>query len=561
MARNSLGTVVRAFTRAAKAAERDRQRRIRQEIARVRFEQREQDREERLHWQQTQRELRDLERQERQAERERVRSGKQSREDEKARQKAYLESRQKEAEDLNSYLQDRLNLFSNILVETLKKDHGLDLESLRKTVAYKSFTPPKSLARGETPNRPSIQPLPLIEKLIPGRNKKHQNLIKQVDERYKHSMHEFEIQEAEKKQKLDQMYLAFQSKKESYELKAKRYNDALEKIKSDYANGESSAVLFYCKHVLKLFGKNLDIGTLRFRLVILSDTAHLIVEHELPTIDIVPDVTDYRYIKMRDAIESKIRKPAQIKGVYADLISSLTLSILYVLFQADVVGVLKLITFNGILNTHDRATGKVKRVPIISVRATREEFGSLNLKKVNMTLCLRKLGAQISPHPEELLAVKPIVHFDMVDRRFVDQTNLLGEIDNRPNLMDLNPTEFEVLVANLFGRMGLDTKLTRSTRDGGVDAIAFDVRPILGGKVVIQAKRYSNTVGVSAVRDLFGTMHNEGANKGILVCTSKYGNDAYRFSKDKPIELIDGQGLLYLLREHAQLEARIIFKN
>ena len=38
------------------------------------------------------------------------------------------------------------------------------------------------------------------------------------------------------------------------------------------------------------------------------------------------------------------------------------------------------------------------------------------------------------------------------------------------------------------------------SRDGGVDCVAYDTRPIFGGKVVIQAKRYKNTVGVSAVR-------------------------------------------------------------
>ena len=63
-------------------------------------------------------------------------------------------------------------------------------------------------------------------------------------------------------------------------------------------------------------------------------------------------------------------------------------------------------------------------------------------------------------------------------------------------------------------------------------------RPVLGGKVVIQAKRYRHTVGVAAVRDLYGTMMNEGANKGILVATSGYGPDAFDFAKDKPIELI-----------------------
>ena len=94
----------------------------------------------------------------------------------------------------------------------------------------------------------------------------------------------------------------------------------------------------------------------------------------------------------------------------------------------------------------------------------------------------------------------------MIDRRFIEQGDVLTGLESRPNLMDLTPTEFEILVSNLFTRMGLDTKLTRSSRDGGVDAVAFDARPVLGGKVVIQAKRYRDTVGVSAVRDLYGTM-------------------------------------------------------
>jgi len=123
--------------------------------------------------------------------------------------------------------------------------------------------------------------------------------------------------------------------------------------------------------------------------------------------------------------------------------------------------------------------------------------------------------------------------------------------------MELTPSEFESLITNLFSRMGLDTKLTQPSRDGGVDCVAFDSRPILGGKVIIQAKRYKNTVGVSAVRDLFGTLHNEGASKGILVTTSGFGKAAYDFANGKPIELITGSNLLYLLKESAGVDAKI----
>jgi restriction system protein len=83
----------------------------------------------------------------------------------------------------------------------------------------------------------------------------------------------------------------------------------------------------------------------------------------------------------------------------------------------------------------------------------------------------------------------------------------------------------------------------------------------LGGKVVIQAKRYKNTVGVSADRNLFGTMQNEGASKGILVTTRGYGKAAFDFAAGKPIELLDGSNLLYLLEERAGLRCKIIMPD
>jgi restriction system protein len=55
---------------------------------------------------------------------------------------------------------------------------------------------------------------------------------------------------------------------------------------------------------------------------------------------------------------------------------------------------------------------------------------------------------------------------------------------------------------------------------------------------------------MSAVRDLYGTLMNEGAMKGILVTTSDYGPDAYEFANGKPISLLNGSNLLHLLAKH-----------
>ena len=181
----------------------------------------------------------------------------------------------------------------------------------------------------------------------------------------------------------------------------------------------------------------------------------------------------------------------------------------------------------------------------------------LDLARVEPLACLKGMNASVSKSPTELLPVRPILEFNMVDRRFVQESDVLGTLDERPNLMELSPTEFESLISNLFERMGLETRQTQASRDGGVDCVAYDPRPIFGGKVIIQAKRYKNTVGVSAVRDLYGTMQNEGASKGILVTTSGYGKSSFEFGDGKPLELLSGSHLLYLLAEHAGIEARI----
>jgi restriction system protein len=92
--------------------------------------------------------------------------------------------------------------------------------------------------------------------------------------------------------------------------------------------------------------------------------------------------------------------------------------------------------------------------------------------------------------------------------------------------------------------------VTRTSRDQGIDAVVFDPDPLVGGKTVIQAKRYRGTVPVAAVRELYGTMINEGAGKGILVTTSHFGASALEFAKDKPLTLLDGAHLLHLLQNH-----------
>jgi len=483
------------------------------------------------------------------------------RQSERAAKQNYIEFREQEVRDGNATIRSWIDGLQAILSSTLMVDDTVTFDSLRIIENPPQFAPAKSLTTViEGPAleffTSKVPPLPWYLSLIPKFKARHAEQVKAAKESFQLSQDEHKARNINRLEML-------KSARESYErgvsefLEKKALRDSeVDAFRYSYYDGDPESIVAYCSMVLEKsdypegFPQN-------FSLAFLPESKQLVIEYELPTLDIIPEVAEYRYIKSKDEVSTKQRKPAEIKSLYADLIASLTLRCLHELFEADQGEFIEVCCFNGYVDTIDPATGRGVQPHLVSVRTTREIFMEIDLARVDRAVCLRNLGAHVSRSPSEAHPVRPIVEFNMVDKRFVDQQDLASHLTSATNLMDLNPYEFEALVANLFEKMGLESKLTRSSRDGGVDCIAYDPRPVLGGKVVVQAKRYKHTVGVSAVRDLYGTMMNEGANKGILVTTSGYGPDAFEFAKDKPIELIEGGGLLFLLQEIG-VEARIL---
>jgi restriction system protein len=202
----------------------------------------------------------------------------------------------------------------------------------------------------------------------------------------------------------------------------------------------------------------------------------------------------------------------------------------------------------------DKSKGHRVNSCIMSIQVNKQEFEKINLQNIDVKACFKSLKGIGSSKLSGINPIQPIIQLNKEDKRFVDHYNIIDEIDHSTNLAAMDWEDFENLIREVFEREfqanGGEVKVTQASRDGGVDAIAFDPDPIRGGKIVIQAKRYTNTVGVSAVRDLYGTVSHEGATKGILVTTSDYGPDAYEFIKGKPISLLNGSNLLYLLQKH-----------
>jgi restriction system protein len=351
--------------------------------------------------------------------------------------------------------------------------------------------------------------------------------------------------------------------KAAFEANQKKRNEDVDSHRAAYLNKQTDAVVDYCDLVLSgsqypdSFPKSLQI---EYR----QEAKMLLVEYSLPNADAMPRLKEVKYVQSRDEFTESFLTESAFERMYDAALYKITLRSIHELFAADKIDAIITIVFNGWVRAVDPATGQETNGCILSIQVNKDEFMSLNLAKADPRACFKKLKGVGSSKLAALVPVRPILELNTEDERFVPSYRVEDTIDNTMNLAAMDWQDFEHLIREIFerefGNDGSEVRITRASRDGGVDAVVFDQDPLRGGKIVIQAKRYTNTVGVSAVRDLYGTVLNEGANKGILVTTADFGPDAHEFAKDKPLTLLSGSNLLHLLAKHGH-QARIDLKE
>ncbi|WP_344493044.1 restriction endonuclease [Streptomyces enissocaesilis] len=291
------------------------------------------------------------------------------------------------------------------------------------------------------------------------------------------------------------------------------------------------------------------------------ETRELLLEIDLPGQDVAPTAAHYRFkASVPPAVVPQPRKDAEVKELYRTLVARLSLRAIDEAFAVTPHSLVNVVAFNGHVHSKDRATGKAIRPCLVSVRSSRETFEDLVLDEPELdpVTCLRHLNAVVSQHPYDLEPVRPVVTFDLSKYKRAPEVDVVAGLDNRPDLVALDPIEFEHLVRRLFEAIGLKAWVTQASRDDGVDAVATNEDPIMGGLCIIQAKRTKNTVPTEAVRALAGVMHDKAAAKGILVTTAWFGKASHDFAqRTGRMQLIDGRGLKALLQEHLNIDALI----
>ncbi|WP_190232930.1 restriction endonuclease [Streptomyces avicenniae] len=364
--------------------------------------------------------------------------------------------------------------------------------------------------------------------------------------RFERDWHAAQAAETQRQQQLAAYQRQYQQWADAQLGEVRRHNAGIAEMVRGLRNGDAEAAVEYFSAALYASTAWPEDLPRQVSAAYDSSARQLVLNWELPGYGVIPETKSVRYMPTADREKETARPVTERRALYRDVLAQCVLLVLHDLFAADEFGALESVALNGFVDDHDPATGRRAHLFLATVMASRSTFAGLHLEQVNAVDCLEDaLRGQLSARPDQSATVRP----GRVPEEIGDGVVQHGG-DDDPDLYTMDPLAFESLIRQLFEAMGMHAVTTERSGDGGVDVHAVDPTPIRGGEIVVQVKRYRNTVPPTAVRDLYGTMLAVGANKGVLVTTSGFGPGSHTFANGKPLELIAGPELVDLLHRH-----------
>lgn len=123
-------------------------------------------------------------------------------------------------------------------------------------------------------------------------------------------------------------------------------------------------------------------------------------------------------------------------------------------------------------------------------------------------------------------------------------------------LHQLDPYDFEYLVADVWEKRGWDTEVLQQSNDMGIDVIARKEDPI-NQTHVIQAKRYGpqNKVGGPDIQQYASLLQQRPeADSVVVVTTSDFTGQAQQLAQNLNVKLVNGKEFAEMLEETGRKE-------
>jgi restriction system protein len=244
----------------------------------------------------------------------------QTRQDERAARQQYWEDRIAEAAARNAELQNRIEKLRGILTYTLSVNDTIHFDDLRIKDLCPVFSPPPELLTPKSiPQKEvflaTVKTPGKVSQLLPWVKSRHQRELAAAEARYEEALRKYGEEDEQRQTQLASLRANYERSKQVFDQKVKQRDQEVDELEAAYRAGEPEVVATYNTMVLER-SEYPDGFPQEFQVAYVPESKQLVIEYEIPAPAMIPSVAEYRYVKTRDIIDEKLRKPAEIKDLY-----------------------------------------------------------------------------------------------------------------------------------------------------------------------------------------------------------------------------------------------------
>jgi restriction system protein len=311
----------------------------------------------------------------------------------------------------------RLEQFRNILRPALSCRHGVDWTALKRDEAFPEAEPepPRYLEYPPEPNADDSRYRPAGGSGVSPADPAAAQRQREAYERFIHDyqawaeqVRKIEVENARRYAEGVAAVRQWNSRCRQHRQSLVRHNEAVDLRKTQYEALLASAVEDYCRQILSV--SNWLEGFKRvFDIQYLADARTLIVDHSLPLPRDLPCVKGARFVKTRgEQVEVRLSQ-AELNRFHADVVFQICLRTIHELFDADLAQGLKVVAFNGWIETTDAASGQSSRTCLMTVKAEKERFTALDLAATEAKAAFKALKGKAPARLHTLAPVTPVM--------------------------------------------------------------------------------------------------------------------------------------------------------
>lgn len=108
----------------------------------------------------------------------------------------------------------------------------------------------------------------------------------------------------------------------------------------------------------------------------------------------------------------------------------------------------------------------------------------------------------------------------------------------------LSGVDFELFCGQLLANNGYKVETTKASGDYGADLVLYGNNK----KIVVQTKRYSKNIGVSAVQEIVSAKPMYNADESWVITNQYFTKNAINLARANNVQLIDRDGLSKMIR-------------